>query len=40
MSILNLRLQSIGLMRAKMGDQFENLMNKYGTMNEIHKIAL
>src|SRR5581483_3376496 len=39
MSILNLGLQSVGLMRAKMNDESENLMNKCGTMNEIRKIA-
>jgi len=35
MSILNLGLQSVGLMRAEMNDQSEKLMNKGGTMNEI-----
>jgi len=39
MSILNLGLQSVGLMRAKINNESENLMNKCGTMNEIHKIA-
>ena len=39
MSILNLGLQSVGLMQAKMNDESENLMNKYDTMNEIRKIA-
>ncbi|GBB94705.1 hypothetical protein RclHR1_02400001 [Rhizophagus clarus] len=39
MSILNLRLQSVGLMRNKMNNESENLMNKCGTMNEICKIA-
>uniref|UniRef100_U9THL9 Uncharacterized protein n=2 Tax=Rhizophagus irregularis TaxID=588596 RepID=U9THL9_RHIID len=39
MSILNLGLQSVGLMRAEMNDQSENLMSKCGTMNEIRKIA-
>ena|ERR1043165_820174 len=39
MSILNLGLQSVGLMRSKMNDQSENLMSKCGTMNEICKIA-
>jgi hypothetical protein len=39
MLILNLELQSVGLMRAEMGDQSENLMNKCGTINEIRKIA-
>ena len=39
MSILNLGLQSVGLMRTKMNDQSEKLMSKCGTMNEIRKIA-
>ena len=39
MSILNLGLQSVGLMRAKTNDHSENLLNKCGTMNEIRKIA-
>ncbi len=39
MSILNLGLQSVGLMRTMMNDHSENLMNKCGTMNEIRKIA-
>ncbi|EXX53582.1 hypothetical protein RirG_242550 [Rhizophagus irregularis DAOM 197198w] len=39
MSILNLGLQRVGLMRAEMNDQSENLMSKCGTMNEIRKIA-
>ena len=38
MSILNLGLQSVGLMRTKMNDQSEKLMSKVGTMNEIRKI--
>jgi hypothetical protein len=39
MSILNLGLQSIGLMRTEMNDESEKLMSKCGTMNEIRKIA-
>ncbi len=39
MLILNLGLQSVGLMRTKMNDQSEKLMSKCGTMNEIRKIA-
>uniref|UniRef100_U9T5Z8 Uncharacterized protein n=1 Tax=Rhizophagus irregularis (strain DAOM 181602 / DAOM 197198 / MUCL 43194) TaxID=747089 RepID=U9T5Z8_RHIID len=39
MSMLNLGLQSVGLMRAKMSGQSEELMSKVGTMNDIRKIA-
>ena len=39
MSILNLGLQSIGLMRTEMSNDSERLMSKCGTMNEIHKTA-
>ncbi|EXX72288.1 uncharacterized protein LOC105331766 isoform X1 [Rhizophagus irregularis DAOM 181602=DAOM 197198] len=39
MSILNLGLQSVGLMRTEMNDESEKLMSKCGTMNEIRKIA-
>ena len=39
MSILNLGLQSVSLMQAKMNDQSEKLMSKCDTMNEIRKIA-
>ena len=35
MSILNLGLQSVGLMRSKMNDQSEKLLSKCNTMNEI-----
>src|SRR6266542_4438358 len=39
MSILNLGLQGIGLMRTKMNDQSEKLIKGAGIMNEIRKIA-
>ena len=39
MSILNLGLQSIGLMRTKMSNDSKRLMSKCGTMNEIRKMA-
>ena len=39
MSILNLGLQSVGLMRTEMNDDSERLMSKCGTMNEIRKMA-
>ncbi|PKY60554.1 hypothetical protein RhiirA4_484384 [Rhizophagus irregularis] len=39
MSILNLGLQSIGLMRTEMNNESERLMSKCDTMNEIRKIA-
>ena len=39
MSILNLGLQSIGMMRTEMSNNSEGLMSKCGTMNEIRKIA-
>ena len=39
MSILNLGLQSVGLMRTKMNDESEKLISKGGTMSEICKIA-
>jgi hypothetical protein len=39
MSILNLGLQSVGLMRTEMNDESEKLMSKCGTMNEIRKIS-
>ena len=39
MSILNLGLQSVGLMRSKMNDQSEKLLSKCNTMNEIRKIT-
>ena len=39
MSILNLGLQSIGLMQTEMSNDSERLMSKCGTMNEIRKIA-
>src|SRR3954471_12455141 len=39
MLILNLGLQSIGLMRTEMNDESEKLMKKCGTMNEIRKTA-
>ncbi|CAG8633361.1 11116_t:CDS:2 [Ambispora leptoticha] len=39
MSILNLGLQSVGLMRTKMNDQSEKLISKVGTMNDIRKTA-
>jgi hypothetical protein len=35
MSILNLGMQSIGLMREKMSDDLENLMKKCNSMEEI-----
>src|ERR1044072_1732841 len=38
MSILNLGLQRVGLMRSKMNDQSEKLLSKCNTMNEIRKI--
>ena len=39
MSVLNLGLQSVGLMRTEMNDESEKLMSKCGTMNEIRKVA-
>ncbi len=39
MSILNLGLQSVGLMWAKMNDESEKLIGKVGIMNEIRKIT-
>src|SRR6266480_3811494 len=39
MSVLNLGLQSIGLMRTEMNDASEKLISKCGTMNEIRKVA-
>ena len=36
MSILNLGMQSIGLMHSKMNDDLENLMKKCNSMEEIH----
>jgi len=39
MSVLNLRLQSIGLMQAEMNDDSEKLISKCGTINEIRNIA-
>src|SRR4051812_26321749 len=39
MSVLNLGLQSVGLMRAEMNDESEKLISKCGTMNEIRKAA-
>ena len=39
MSILNLGLQSVGLMQAKMNDESEKLIGKVSTMNEIRKIT-
>ena len=39
MSILNLGLQSIGLMRAEMNEESEKLLSKGGTMNDIRQIA-
>src|SRR6266542_4046602 len=39
MSILNIGLQSIGLMRAEMNDESEKLIGKCNTMNEIRKTA-
>jgi hypothetical protein len=39
MSILNLGLQSVGLMRTKMNDQSEKLIKGVGTMSEIRKVA-
>ena len=39
MSVLNLGLQSVGLMRTEMNGESEKLMSKCGTMNEIHKVA-
>ena len=39
MSVLNLGLQSIGLIRAEMNDESEKLISKCGIMNEIHKAA-
>jgi hypothetical protein len=39
MSILNLGLQSVGVMRTEMNDDSEKLMRKCGIMNEIHKTA-
>ena len=39
MSILNLGLQSVGLMRTEMNNESEKLMSKCGTMNKICKIA-
>ncbi len=39
MSILNLGLQSIGLMRTEMSNDSERLMSKCGTINEIRKTA-
>jgi hypothetical protein len=39
MSILNLELQSVGLMRIEMNNESERLISKCGTMNEIRKAA-
>jgi hypothetical protein len=39
MSILNLRLQSVGLMRTEMNNESERLMSKCGTINEIRNTA-
>ncbi|GET04088.1 uncharacterized protein LOC105326236 [Rhizophagus clarus] len=39
MSILNLGLQSVGLMRTEMNDDSERLISKCGTINEIRKKA-
>ena len=39
MSILNLGLQSVELMRTEMNEESDKLMSKCGTMNEICKIA-
>ena len=39
MLILNLGLQSVGLMRTEMNNESEKLISKCGTMNEIRKIA-
>jgi hypothetical protein len=39
MSILNLGLQSVGLMRTEMSNESERLINKCGTMNEIREVA-
>jgi hypothetical protein len=39
MSILNLGLQSVSLMRTEMNDDSERLMSKCGTMNKIRKTA-
>ncbi|CAG8442561.1 3552_t:CDS:1 [Scutellospora calospora] len=39
MSTLNLGLQCIGLMRSKMDDKYENLINKANSMKDIREIA-
>ena len=39
MSILNLGLQCIGLMRKEMISEFEELMNKCNSMADIRKLA-
>ena len=39
MSILNLGLQSVGLMRTEMNDESEKLISKCGTINKIRNIA-
>ncbi len=39
MSILNLELQSVSLMRTEMNDESEKLMSKCDTMNKICKTA-
>jgi hypothetical protein len=39
MSILNLGLQSVGLMRTEMSNESERLISKCGTMNEIREVA-
>jgi hypothetical protein len=39
MSVLNLGLQSVGLMRTEMDSESEKLLSKCGTMKEIRKVA-
>lgn len=39
MSILNLGLQCVGLMRQEMGVEFEEIMSKCNSMNDIRKAA-
>jgi hypothetical protein len=40
MSILNLGLQSVGLIRQKMGQEFEDLIEGYNIMEAICKTAI
>ncbi|EXX71110.1 hypothetical protein RirG_081440 [Rhizophagus irregularis DAOM 197198w] len=39
MSILNLRLQCIDLMRQEMDTESEEIMSRYNSMNDIIKVA-